>query len=307
MGSRDAARAEAYAAAHGVPRAHGSYEALLARRRARRGLHRAAERTPLRVDDAGARGGEACARREAVHAGAGAGRAGVGRGRETRPGAARGLHVAPLAADAAPALALAGARRAAGDPLVVLRSGARASTMCASFPSSAAARCSISGATASAPCVSSPGASPITVSGEARLGRGGVDERFTGTLRFGELAATFACGFHGKTNTLEVIGDRGRAPVPHAFSDPDGVVLVNGVEHRAEPGGDYREQLARLLRRDPRRASAARRASRHAGPGAGAETGYCAPPPTAVDRPPVDPSGAAASHRVLLAKPGAHA
>jgi predicted dehydrogenase len=85
---------------------------------------------------------------------------------------------------------------------------------------------------------------PAELSGAARLGRGGVDERFAGTLRFGELAATFACGFHGKTNTLDVIGADGLLHVPHAFSDPDGVVLVNGVEHRAEAGGDYRDQLA---------------------------------------------------------------
>jgi D-xylose 1-dehydrogenase (NADP+, D-xylono-1,5-lactone-forming) len=88
------------------------------------------------------------------------------------------------------------------------------------------------------------GREPDELRGEARLGRGGVDERFTGTLRFGELTATFACGFHGKTNTLDVIGTDGLLRVPHAFSDPDGAVLVNGVEHRADPGGDYREQLA---------------------------------------------------------------
>ena len=64
------------------------------------------------------------------------------------------------------------------------------------------------------------------------------------TKRFGDLTATFACGFHGKTNTLEVVGADGLLRLPHAFSDPDGVVLVNGFEHRAEPGGDYREQLA---------------------------------------------------------------
>ena len=33
---------------------------------------------------------------------------------------------------------------------------------------------------------------------DARFGRGGVDERFAGTLQFGDLTATFACGFHGK-------------------------------------------------------------------------------------------------------------
>lgn len=88
------------------------------------------------------------------------------------------------------------------------------------------------------------GREPDHLSGEAQLGRGGVDERFTGTLRFGELTATFACGFHGKTNTLDVIGAEGLLHVPHAFSDPDGVAFVNGVEHRTEPGADYREQLA---------------------------------------------------------------
>ena len=45
-------------------------------------------------------------------------------------------------------------------------------------------------------------------------------------------------------NTLDVIGADGRLHVPHAFSDPDGVVLVNGVEQRTEAGADYREQLA---------------------------------------------------------------
>jgi D-xylose 1-dehydrogenase (NADP+, D-xylono-1,5-lactone-forming) len=88
------------------------------------------------------------------------------------------------------------------------------------------------------------GREPDDLSGDAWLGRGGVDERFTGTLRFGELTTTFACGFHGKSNTLDVIGADGRLHVPRAFSDPDGVVLLNGVEHRTEPRADYREQLA---------------------------------------------------------------
>ena len=55
VASRDAARAEAYAAEHGIARAHGSYEALLARRRGRRRLHLAPERPAPRVDDARAR------------------------------------------------------------------------------------------------------------------------------------------------------------------------------------------------------------------------------------------------------------
>jgi predicted dehydrogenase len=88
------------------------------------------------------------------------------------------------------------------------------------------------------------GREPDHASAEAVLGQGGVDERFTGMLRFGELTATFACGFHGKTNTLEVLGANGRLHVPRAFSDPDGVVVLNGEEHRTEAMDDYRAQLA---------------------------------------------------------------
>jgi D-xylose 1-dehydrogenase (NADP+, D-xylono-1,5-lactone-forming) len=88
------------------------------------------------------------------------------------------------------------------------------------------------------------GREPDQVTAAALPGRGGVDERFTGTLRFGALTATFACGFHGKANNLEVLGANGRLHVTHAFSDPDGVVLLNGEEHRTEAMDDYRAQLA---------------------------------------------------------------
>jgi D-xylose 1-dehydrogenase (NADP+, D-xylono-1,5-lactone-forming) len=88
------------------------------------------------------------------------------------------------------------------------------------------------------------GREPDGFAGVARRGRGGVDERFAGTLQFGDLTATFTCAFHGKLNMLEVAGAEGVLRVPHAFSDPDGVVLVNGVEHRARGGDDYRNQLA---------------------------------------------------------------
>src|SRR6476661_698439 len=50
---------------------------------------------------------------------------------------------------------------------------------------------------------------PDRVYGEAWLGRGGVDERFSGLLRFGDVVATFACGFRARTNQLEVIGRDG--------------------------------------------------------------------------------------------------
>jgi xylose dehydrogenase (NAD/NADP) len=87
------------------------------------------------------------------------------------------------------------------------------------------------------------GREPDAFTGVAQFGRRGVDERFAGALQFGDLTATFSCGFQGKLNMLEVAGTEGVLRVPHAFSDPDGVVVVNGVEHRADPGGDYRNQL----------------------------------------------------------------
>ena len=87
------------------------------------------------------------------------------------------------------------------------------------------------------------GREPAAVAGEAWSGRGGVDERFAGLLRFDALVATFACGFAGKANSLDVVGSEGSLHVTRAYSEPDGRVLLNGSEHRSEPGGDYRAQL----------------------------------------------------------------
>ena len=84
---------------------------------------------------------------------------------------------------------------------------------------------------------------PDRVYGEAWLGRGGVDERFSGLLRFGDVVATFACGFRARTNQLEVIGRDGVLLVPQAFVSPPGVVLVDGEEHRVPAGDHYRAQL----------------------------------------------------------------
>jgi predicted dehydrogenase len=84
---------------------------------------------------------------------------------------------------------------------------------------------------------------PGRVYGEAWLGRGGVDERFAGTLRFGDVVATFQCGFTATLNEIEVVGRDGVLSVPQAFVNPPGVVLVNGEEHRVEPGNHYRAEL----------------------------------------------------------------
>jgi len=84
---------------------------------------------------------------------------------------------------------------------------------------------------------------PEQVQAEATFGRGGVDERFAGTLRFREVTATFQCGFAGSLDRIEVVGADGVLAVPHAFVDPTGVVLLNGEEHRAEPENHYRAEL----------------------------------------------------------------
>jgi predicted dehydrogenase len=87
---------------------------------------------------------------------------------------------------------------------------------------------------------------PSSVHGEAAWGGTGVDLRFAGTLRFGDTVATFACGFTARDNRLEVVGADGVLVVPRLFVDPPGLVLVNGEEHRVEPGNQYRAQLDRF-------------------------------------------------------------
>lgn len=85
---------------------------------------------------------------------------------------------------------------------------------------------------------------PDHVHGEARIGRGGVDEHFAGTLRFGEVTATFQCGLTSKLlDEIVVVGSDGALRVPHAFVDPPGRVLLNGDEQRVESGDHYRAEL----------------------------------------------------------------
>ncbi|HEV2591114.1 MAG TPA: Gfo/Idh/MocA family oxidoreductase [Gaiellaceae bacterium] len=87
------------------------------------------------------------------------------------------------------------------------------------------------------------GAEPDRVHGERTVGRGGVDEQFAGTLRFGDLLATFACGFTSRDNHIDVYGAHGVITVPHSFVNPPGVVVLDGDEHRVEPGNHYRAEL----------------------------------------------------------------
>jgi len=84
---------------------------------------------------------------------------------------------------------------------------------------------------------------PDEVRGEARL-RDGVDEHFAGLLRFGDVVATFQCGLTSAfVNRIEVIGSAGVLEVPQAFVDPPGLVRLDGEEHRVEPGNHYRAEV----------------------------------------------------------------
>jgi predicted dehydrogenase len=87
---------------------------------------------------------------------------------------------------------------------------------------------------------------PDEVRGEARLGRGGVDERFGGTLHFGDAVATFECGLTSPSplvDQIQVVGSNGALRVPNAFVDPPGVVVLNGEKHTVDPGNHYRAEL----------------------------------------------------------------
>jgi predicted dehydrogenase len=87
------------------------------------------------------------------------------------------------------------------------------------------------------------GGEPDRVHGEAQP-QGEVDGSFAGTLRFRDVTATFQCSLLAPlVNTIEVIGEGGVLRVPSAFVHPPGLVLLNGEEHRVEGGDHYRHEL----------------------------------------------------------------
>ena len=241
VGSRDRARAEGFAAAHGVPRAHGSYDELLAddavdavyvalpcalhhewtMRALAAGRHVLVEkpytRRPEEVaeawDEAGRRGlvlTEAYMWRHSAQTR-------LLRELLSRVGAVQGVHVsffgiAPREDD------VRFVRELGGGALLDL------GCYCVS-----AARLVLG--------------EPDAVHCEALFGRGGVDELAAGTLRFGDVTATFQCGFRASQNRIEVVGADGVLSVPRAFVDPPGIVLLDGEEHRVDPNNHYRAEL----------------------------------------------------------------
>ena len=241
VGSRDAARAQAYAAEHGIARAHGSYEELLgdaeldavyvalpnalhhewAMRALAAGKHVLCEKPytwrPGEVDEAC---DEADRRRLVLTEGymwRHAAQTRLLRDLLPRVGEVRAvdaLFTATLGRDDDP-------RWDAG-----LGGGALLDLGCYCV---GAARLVLG--------------EPDGAHGAARL-RGEVDEHFAGVLRFGDVFATFQCGFTSAlANRIEVIGSAGVLEVPQAFVDPPGVVLLDGEAHRVEPGDHYRAEL----------------------------------------------------------------
>lgn len=242
VGSRDAAKAEAYAHEHGIERAHGSYEELLAddgidavyialpnalhhdwtMRALAAGKHVLVEkpytRIPEQVDEAWD---------EAERRGLMLEEAFMWRhSRQTQlildllpqVGEVRGVHVTFTAM-----------LPREDDPRWVpdLGGGALLDVGCYCV---SAARLLLG--------------EPDRVHGEARIGRGGVDTQFAGTMRFGDVIATFQCGLGSHfTNELEVIGTERILRVPSPFVDPPGLVLMDGEEHRVDAGNHYRCEL----------------------------------------------------------------
>jgi len=88
------------------------------------------------------------------------------------------------------------------------------------------------------------GQEPERVYGEELRAPSGVDSRFTGSLRFqGGLLAEFSCGFESAHMGLEAIGRRGTIFLPDPWHSTQGLLVVDGEEVRVEPINPYRLEL----------------------------------------------------------------
>ncbi len=97
------------------------------------------------------------------------------------------------------------------------------------------------------------GREPERVHGEAVRGRGGVDELFTGMLRFGDVTAEFTCGFVAQHRGLEAIGSEGSIVAHEPWQFRLGQLVVNGRDETVECVSPYLlelENLAAAIRGD---------------------------------------------------------
>jgi D-xylose 1-dehydrogenase (NADP+, D-xylono-1,5-lactone-forming) len=85
---------------------------------------------------------------------------------------------------------------------------------------------------------------PERVHGEQVIGPTGVDVRFTGVLRFGGgVTAEFTASLTHAHQGLEAIGSEGTLFAPDPWHCRDSVIVVNGREERMRPENSYTLQL----------------------------------------------------------------
>ncbi len=85
---------------------------------------------------------------------------------------------------------------------------------------------------------------PVRVHGEQITGPSGVDVRFTGTLRFPrDVVAEFTCSFTHDHQGLEAIGSEGSLFAGNPWHCTDGLIFVNGREERMRPENSYKLEL----------------------------------------------------------------
>jgi xylose dehydrogenase (NAD/NADP) len=91
------------------------------------------------------------------------------------------------------------------------------------------------------------GAEPQRVHGEQVVGESGVDESFSGLLRFADgLTATFTSGFHSEHATLEAIGSKGSLLLPSAWNGRATAMFLDGREIPLEQDDPYRLEVENL-------------------------------------------------------------
>ncbi|MEA4945714.1 MAG: Gfo/Idh/MocA family oxidoreductase [Propionicimonas sp.] len=85
---------------------------------------------------------------------------------------------------------------------------------------------------------------PVRVSGEQVIGQHGVDSRFAGLMRFSEdRLASFVSGFDTTSESLEILGADARLYLPDPWHSVTGVLYRDDEEIRVEPINPYQLEL----------------------------------------------------------------
>jgi xylose dehydrogenase (NAD/NADP) len=85
---------------------------------------------------------------------------------------------------------------------------------------------------------------PERVHGEQITGPSGVDVRFTGTLRFpNDVVAEFTCALTHEHQSLEAIGSEGTLFAADPWHSKNGLIVVNGRDERVRPVNSYKLEL----------------------------------------------------------------